>query len=107
MQGEGQLVSQAIQWLPIALNLWSVDCWTNTLNLHTDVIGHVNVQNCLLIIFKYQPSSLQISCLSVEQPIRFSLGVVCASLGISITIEDNSNVFMPLYGSQLISLACL
>ena len=82
------------------LNLWSVNCWTNALNHHTDLIGHVNV-------FKYQPISLQFSCQSVEQTIRFSLGVVYVSLGISITIEDNSNVYMPYYGSQLLSLAYL
>ena len=33
-------------------------------------IRHVNVKNCLLIIIKYQPISLQCSWLGVEQPIR-------------------------------------
>ena len=44
-----------------------------------------------------QPISLQYSWLSVEQPIRFQLSVVYTSLGIGIsnTIEDNSNVNMP------------
>ena len=60
--------------------------------------GHVNVQSCLLIIFWYQLVSLQYSWLSVEQPIRFWLGVEYASLGISNTIEDNSNVNMPYCG---------
>ena len=35
------------------------------------LIGHVNVQSCLLIIFQHQPISLKYSWLSVEQPIRF------------------------------------
>ena len=62
-----------------------------------DQIGHVNVQSCLLIIFKHRPISLQSSWLSAEQPIRFRLSVVYAALGISNTIEANSNVNMPYY----------
>ena len=57
------------------------------------VIWHVNVQS--FIIFQYQPIGLQYSVLSVEHPIRFRLRVVYASLGISNTIGDNSNVNMP------------
>ena len=63
------------------------------------LIGHVKAQRVLLIIFQFQPISLQYSRLSVEQPIRFRLSVVFASLGISKTIEDNSNVNMPYYHS--------
>ena len=63
------------------------------------LIGHINAQSFLLIIFQFQPISLQYSRLSVEQPIRFRLSVVFASLGISKTIEDNSNVNMPYYHS--------
>ena len=42
---------------------------------HSDIcgdmlIGHSNVQSCLLIDFKCKPISLQYSWLSVEQPIR-------------------------------------
>ena len=33
-------------------------------------IGHVNVQNCLLIDFQYKPICLQFPWLSVDQPIR-------------------------------------
>ena len=59
-------------------------------------IAHDNVQSCPLIIFQYQPISLQYSSLSVEQPIRLQLSVIYASLGISNTIKD-SNVNMPLW----------
>ena len=52
-------------------------------------IGHVDVQSCLLIIFQYQPITLQYSWLSVEQPIRFSL---TASLRISNTIEASTEL---------------
>ena len=62
--------------------------------------GHINVQSCHLIIFQYQPISLQYSWLIVEQPIRFQLGVVYAQLGISNTIEDNSKAKMR-YGIEL------
>ena len=41
-----------------------------------DVQVDVHVQNFLLIIFQYDPISLQYSWLSVEQPIRFWLSVV-------------------------------
>ena len=58
-------------------------------------IGHVNVQSCLLIIFQYQPISLQYSWQSVEQPIRFQLSVVYLLLESSNTKEDNSNVNTP------------
>ena len=34
-------------------------------------IGHVNIQSCLLIIFKYQPISLQYSWLSVESQLYY------------------------------------
>ena len=52
-----------------------LNCCTKPLNLHTDLVGHVNVQIYLLIILKYQPVSLQFSRLSVEQPIRFSIRI--------------------------------
>ena len=53
------------------------------------LVEHVNVQSCLLILYQYQPMSLQYSWLSVEQPIRFRLSVVYATLGISNTMEDD------------------
>ena len=40
-------------------------------------------------------SAYRYSCLSFEQPIRFRLSVVYATLGISNTIEDNPYVNMP------------
>ena len=75
------------------------------------IIGHVNVQSCLLIIFQYQPISLQYSWLSVEQPIRV-VYVVYASLGISDTMVDNSNVNMPYWDklasdNEQLSFLCL
>ena len=51
-------------------------------------------QNCLLIIFRYQPISLQDFWLPIEQPIRFRLSIVYTSLGLSNTEEGNSNVNM-------------
>ena len=60
-----------------------------------EIIGHVYVQSCLLIMFQYWPISLQSFQLSVERPIRFGLSAVWASLGISTTEEDNSNINMP------------
>ena len=58
-------------------------------------MGHVNVQSCLLIIFQYQPISLQHYSLSVEKPIGFWLtDFLDASMGIPDTDEDNSNVKM-------------
>ena len=56
------------------------------------VIGYVYVQSCLLIVFQYRAIS---SNYQLEQPIRFRLSVVYASLGISNTIKDNSNDNMP------------
>ena len=67
------------------------------------LIGHVNVQSCHLIIFQYQPIRLQFSWLSVEQPTRFRLSVVYASLGIFNLIEDISNVNMPYWKMQAIT----
>ena len=67
--------------------------------------GHLNVQSCLRIIFQHQPISLQCSWLSVEPPIRFWLSFVYASLGISNTIEDNSNFNMP-YLQRNLQRAC-
>ena len=59
-----------------------------------ELIGHVNVQSCLLI-FLYQPINLQYSLLIVVQPIRIRLSVVYASWGISNTVEDNSDINIP------------
>ena len=61
------------------------------------IISYVNLQSCLLIIFQYQPICMQYSWLSVEQPVRFRLSIVYASLGISNTKEDARNVNMPKY----------
>ena len=52
-------------------------------------IGHVHVQSCLLIIFRYQPISLQCSWLTIGFRMSEAL------LGIYNTIEDNSNAIMP------------
>ena len=47
-------------------------------------------------------SACRYSCLSVEQPIRFWLSVVYASLGISNTRTDNFNVNMPYWCTVLV-----
>ena len=69
-------------------------------------IGYVNVQIRLLIIFQYQPISLQYSLQSVEQPITFRLSVVYTSSGISNIIEDNSNINMPYIGLAVPKRIC-
>ena len=58
-----------------------------TSNYISFLLGHIIVQSCLLIIFQYQPISLQYSWLSVEQPFRFRLSDVYVSLRISNTVE--------------------
>ena len=67
-------------------------CYKKVGHLGSMAIGHVFVHSCLFVIFQDQPISFQYSGLSVKQPIRFRLRVVYASLGISNTEEDNSNV---------------
>ena len=53
-------------------------------------------QSYLLTIFQYQPIDMQYLGLNVEQPIKLWLSVVLASLGISNTLDDNSNINTPI-----------
>ena len=93
LQTSGQVL---IHWMLVSLRaVLLFNYFMSILPLILRRIRHVSVQSCLLIIFQYQPISLQYPWLSVEQPIRFQLSLVYASLGISNTIEDNCNVNMP------------
>ena len=67
----------------------------------TNSIGHVNNQSYFLIIISLSTNQLAVlltECWTVdslvEQPLRFRLSVVYASLGITNITEDNSNVNM-------------
>ena len=57
----------------IGKEFFNIQWWSHITCCLQQLIGHVNVQNCLLIIFQYQPITLQYSWLSVEQPIGFWL----------------------------------
>ena len=63
--------------MDLTANVLMVSYWPTypamAVNLLPEVggIGHVHVLSCLLIIYQYQPISMQFSRLSVENPIRF------------------------------------
>ena len=57
----------------VLVKYFHIQWWSHITCCLQQLIGHVNVRNCLLFIFQYQPITLQYSWLSVEQPIGFWL----------------------------------